>query len=218
MNRWHINPRTGVVRECKPKATACSIAAELHFFTKEQAAAQKQALLAEKAVLSDAIDESLQPHGASVSGFLGAFESYASVVEEDARTLASYCTTAQEIGEMLELFSKLNNLYPTEAGKLPKKLSDPRFPLDLVVTITPNIGTRGSQGCPFQELSHSKFCASAMSKSFITLESPLGKLEVNQLAGHLIAVHGFFQGIYSAYRVDPATLCELFGFKKVALR
>lgn len=131
------------------------------------------------------------PEGSSEAGFLGWGESLEAIQTEDAATLAELDLSAKSLG------MKLREVLDSE-GSGGFSIEKERW--------------FGGQKCPFDSCHESiRFPHSDIDFTLVNILTGEGIVGPG-LIWHLIAEHGFFEGKYSEYRVDPRQLARvLFG-------
>jgi hypothetical protein len=146
-----------------------------------------------------ALERRMRPGAWSTGGFLGRDEDLEQVLAGDAATLKQLGVTATEVAR--ELGRVLDRVDGTVDG---------RFSVTTVVSA-------GFQSCPWARNSLRNDCPWGASDHgasgcwVIRNLSTGDRMAGPHLIVHLIAAHGFFEGIGSPYRVDPEHLCRLLG-------
>jgi len=141
------------------------------------------------------IRERLEPGHLSVEGFLGDDQRpLADIIAADTGVVEAAGLTVQELGDFLEA------LHVTADGGW-----ESRVPMyDGKISVRSD-ETLGQIPCPFA-------CGSQCHKAEISVKDADGNdlLKFTPLDAHLISAHGFFEGLGSAYRIDPKELIALY--------
>lgn len=149
------------------------------------------------------VERRMRPRQYSRQGFLGERESLESVLQADALAL-------QQLGlAPSELARPLGALLEAAIESKTKILRIDHFRIRL-------FRYKGTQVCPFVPEPNEMVCPGgfAWMGSFdweIENKRSGRNLKGPGLIVHLISVHGFFEGVHSPYRVEPAELAALFG-------
>lgn len=148
---------------------------------------------------SGRVEALLLPGMLSEAGFLGPNERLASVLDEDARALASRGVTAAAIATRLRdiLGRALDHPERTPNGDYRAMVGDYLISWQQ---------WKGFQDCPWGCASEPRWA----SIDFVIENRKTGKsLSGPGLIAHLIAEHGFFEGHESPYRVEPREAIEV---------
>jgi len=141
------------------------------------------------------IRERLEPGHISVEGFLGTDNRpIADIVAADTGVVEAEGFTVEQLGDFLE------KLHVTGDGGW-----ESRVPMyDGKISVRSD-ETLGQISCPFA-------CGGQCHKAIITVKDADGEdlLKFTPLDAHLISAHGFFEGLGSAYRIDPNELLALY--------
>jgi len=137
------------------------------------------------------IFENFLPGKISRTGFLGYDQRHIhDIIQADERALSQLGVTREMIAEKLQYF--------IEQGKpgLESKVELENFSVQLQ-------WSRGNIPCPFGEPGlHPKIVATVINKK------QQRQIQYSQLNVHMIRVHGFFEGIGSAFRLAPTELVK----------
>ena len=156
------------------------------------------------------VEARMRPGRFSQVGFLGPTEGLAHILDMDARTLIELGLDQREVadglGQLLAaaVASKRNVAH---IGRYRVRLR--RY--------------KGVQICPFAPQPHENPCPGAGGVRFASIDWEVDNrrtgfgLSGPGLLVHLIAAHGFFEGLESPYRVDPCALAKLLELGPFAL-
>jgi len=154
------------------------------------------------AVPLEEIEARMRPGNFSEVGFLGPAESLAHVLEMDARTLnelgVNEQALADSLGQLLEA-AVASKRTVTHVGRYKVRLQ--RY--------------KGVQICPFAPQPHENPCPAGGGIRFASIDWDIKNTRTGPgisgpgLIVHLIAAHGFFEGLRAPYRVSPRALAEL---------
>jgi hypothetical protein len=143
----------------------------------------------------------MRPGNFSQVGFLGPAESLAQVLDTDAHTLnelgVSGRVLADRLGQLLEAAASRQTV--TRLGQYEVRLQ--RY--------------KGVQICPFAPEPHENPCPAGGGVRFASIDWDIKNTRTgSRISGpglivHLIAAHGFFEGLRSPYRVAPRALAEV---------
>ena len=141
------------------------------------------------------IRDRLEAGALSIEGFLGTDDRpLADIIAADTGTVEAEGLTVEVLGDFLE------KLHVTADGGW-----ESRVPMyDGKISVRSD-ETLGQTPCPFA-------CGGQCHKAIITVKDADGEdlLKFTPLDAHLISAHGFFEGLGSAYRIDPKELIELY--------
>lgn len=139
----------------------------------------------------------LEPGHISVEGFLGNDKRpIADIIATDTGKVEATGLTAKQLGDFLESLHQtgdagMEGRVPAFNGKVTVRSDE----------------TLGQIPCPFA-------CGANCHKAEIAVKDPDGNdlLRFSPLDAHLIAEHGFFEGIGSPHRIEPEKLIELYRY------
>ena len=149
----------------------------------------------------------MRPGAFSQEGFLGPKESLRQVLDRDARTLAELGITASALGARLQdlLVQALTS------GESIARVDIYRVQLRRY---------KGPQLCPFAPRPFDAPCPGPGDPRLASIDWDIThtrkriRMTGPGLISHLIAAHGFFEGVQSPYRVEPRALAQLMGMSR----
>ncbi|MDD2522929.1 MAG: hypothetical protein PHW11_08965 [Anaerolineaceae bacterium] len=154
------------------------------------------------------LERRMRPGEFSQAGFLGWGESLVEVLEQDARTLDDLGVPREEIADALEALLSAavsKNMTTTQRKKY-----------RVHIHIYP-----GFQICPFAIDPDHEQCTASGGVRFGSVDWEIENRRTGQrmkgpgLISHLIRAHGFFEGVESPYRIDPADMIKLLELAKI---
>jgi hypothetical protein len=148
------------------------------------------------------VEARMRPGSFSQAGFLGPAESLAQVLDADAHALSELGVSgrvlADRLGQLLEA-AVASKQTVTRVGQYEVRLK--RY--------------KGVQICPFAPQPHENPCPAGGGVRFASIDWEIRNARTgSRISGpglivHLIAAHGFFEGLQSPYRVAPRALAEV---------